>query len=420
MKRFFSLLLAGVMIFGLAGCGETKVPSESQDAADVEAPEAEDHSAALGQLPEGLTFLGENADDLAEKLLGFSADTALMTVNGQAVSAEVYLYWLGNMTAYYEYLYSMYGMSFDLATEMEDGSTYGDQMKAMAYDNCVLLSITPAVAEKLGVSLGDEDMAELAEQRASDIESAGGEEAYAQNLQAMGISDAASFELDRITALYDKVQEQYVSDALAVLSDDEVEAYAEENDILSAKHILILTKDSETGETYDEEKKAEAEAKALMILEQLKNGADFDELMQEYSEDTGLESYPDGYTFGSGEMVTEFEEGTRALAVGEMSEEPVESSYGYHIILRQSAVNDETRQSAAVGKFNEMVDAEITVAVVTTAEEYDRFTAADYYNALIAYQEELFAAEEEEDAAEEEDDGSEKLSEAIDIIKDAQ
>ena len=38
----------------------------------------------------------------------------------------------------------------------------------------------------------------------------------------------------------------------------------------------------------------------------------------------------DGYTFGPGEMVTEFEEGTTALAVGEISQ-PIQSDYGYTI-----------------------------------------------------------------------------------------
>ena len=55
--------------------------------------------------------------------------------------------------------------------------------------------------------------------------------------------------------------------------------------------------------------------------------------MNQYSEDTGLEANPDGYVFTSGQMVEPFEEGTRALDYGQISD-IVESDYGFHIILR--------------------------------------------------------------------------------------
>lgn len=55
--------------------------------------------------------------------------------------------------------------------------------------------------------------------------------------------------------------------------------------------------------------------------------------MNANSEDTGLAANPDGYAFTTGEMVQEFEDATRALEPGQISG-LVESSYGYHIILR--------------------------------------------------------------------------------------
>lgn len=57
----------------------------------------------------------------------------------------------------------------------------------------------------------------------------------------------------------------------------------------------------------------------------------FDQLMAEYNEDSGE---PDeGYTFGPGEMVDEFYDGTAALEEYEISD-LVESQFGYHIIMR--------------------------------------------------------------------------------------
>ena len=56
--------------------------------------------------------------------------------------------------------------------------------------------------------------------------------------------------------------------------------------------------------------------------------------MNEKSEDEGLATNPDGYTFLPGEMVEEFEDAVSSLKVGEIDPEIVETSYGYHLIMR--------------------------------------------------------------------------------------
>lgn len=98
---------------------------------------------------------------------------------------------------------------------------------------------------------------------------------------------------------------------------------------LFVKHILIgMGETSATGLSRDE-----ALAKANDICNQIKGGADFEKLMKEFSEDgeTSYEGY--NFTHGDGTMVTEFDDASYALAVGEVSE-PVESQFGFHIIKR--------------------------------------------------------------------------------------
>ena len=46
-----------------------------------------------------------------------------------------------------------------------------------------------------------------------------------------------------------------------------------------------------------------------------------------------MSSNPDGYQFTNGTMVAEFQDGTAALGFNEISA-PVQSDYGWHIILR--------------------------------------------------------------------------------------
>ena len=88
-----------------------------------------------------------------------------------------------------------------------------------------------------------------------------------------------------------------------------------------AKHILVT---EETG----------GKNTADMLYEVLKNDpGQFDPLLTIYGEDPGMAANPGGYLFGPGEMVAEFEEGTKALQPGQISQ-PIQSSYGWHIIQR--------------------------------------------------------------------------------------
>lgn len=101
-----------------------------------------------------------------------------------------------------------------------------------------------------------------------------------------------------------------------------------------AKHILILTEDPQTGEALSEKEKAQAKKEIEDIAKKIKNGDDFDALMNEYGQDPGIEYYPDGYVFTYGEMVKEFEDAAFALKDGEISD-IVESDFGYHIIKKE-------------------------------------------------------------------------------------
>ena len=76
-------------------------------------------------------------------------------------------------------------------------------------------------------------------------------------------------------------------------------------------------------------------------------GADFDALIVEYNEDPGMETNPNGYLISSDntDFVTEFKDGGMALEkVGDVSE-PVETTYGYHII--QYAYDGEAAETRA-------------------------------------------------------------------------
>lgn len=125
------------------------------------------------------------------------------------------------------------------------------------------------------------------------------------------------------------------------VTEDEINKYYEENIYgdYNAKHILI--KSTATSTSTEEEKTAAeeaAKAKAQEVIDKLNSGAKWEDLVKEYSEDTGSKDN-DGLieNFTKGDVVDEFFNAVVGLKDKEYTKEPVKSSFGYHVILRVSA-----------------------------------------------------------------------------------
>ena len=202
-----------------------------------------------------------------------------------------------------------------------------------AIDDKILLELSDKVDE---YKLTDEDAEQVKTILYSFRKSRGGTAKYEKYLKDMGLTD--EFVNDAMTAfaLKNKLSESLNEE---VANDETKKQYFKDN-YLRAKHILLSTKDMETGEAYDDAKKAEVKAKAEELLARAQSGEDFDALVAEYSEDPGSKSNPDGYTFGEGQMVPEFENAVKEAEIGEIT--LCESDYGYHIIKRLAL--DETQE----------------------------------------------------------------------------
>src|SRR5919106_5668121 len=79
-------------------------------------------------------------------------------------------------------------------------------------------------------------------------------------------------------------------------------------------------------------------SEALQILERIKKGESFADLARELSIDRGSgKRGGDLGFFGRGQMVKPFEEAAFKLNKGELTNEPVRTQFGYHIIKRAGA-----------------------------------------------------------------------------------
>jgi len=156
----------------------------------------------------------------------------------------------------------------------------------------------------------------------------------AKYLETIGINAALQERLGSVYYLYQHLEEQVMTPGSALyLEDADCNQYG-----YFADHILISTIDNETRQPLSEEEILEKTALARELLTRLEDSSDpaelFGRLADEYSEDPGRQTNPNGYIFTPGTMVQEFESATEALEFGEISG-IVQSDYGYHIILRK-------------------------------------------------------------------------------------
>ncbi len=103
----------------------------------------------------------------------------------------------------------------------------------------------------------------------------------------------------------------------------------QENEKVKARHILIRV-DPES----DEETRQQAELQVAELITRIKDGEDFVELAEEYSDCPSSERGGDLGFFRSGQMDRNFEEAAWNLEIGEITESPVRSQFGYHVIQK--------------------------------------------------------------------------------------
>lgn len=122
------------------------------------------------------------------------------------------------------------------------------------------------------------------------------------------------------------------------ITDAEIQKYYDENIYgdIKASHILISVETKEDMSDEDKEKaKEKALNKAKKVIKELDSGKKFSDLAKKYSDDDANKDKGGdlGY-FNQEEMDGSFWNAALTLKKNEYTKEPVESSYGYHIILK--------------------------------------------------------------------------------------
>ncbi len=144
---------------------------------------------------------------------------------------------------------------------------------------------------------------------------------------------------------------------------------------VKASHILIKWTDE------SDDAKASARKKAQGILNQLRNGGDFEQLARENSEDGSAQSGGDLGWFGPGKMVQPFEEASFGATRKGLINRLIETQFGYHIIKVTETINKNLYAVASVEREITPSDETRNSAFrkadyfTSTSEDYDEFIA---------------------------------------------
>ncbi|MBR5571572.1 MAG: hypothetical protein IKV99_02895 [Oscillospiraceae bacterium] len=204
----------------------------------------------------GLINESQNNQTLLEQASGVKADAVAMTVSGEDVSAEEYLY----MAAYQAQSLAAYGI-VDLNTELGEGMTAADYVASQAEAQVVASAVLRGWAKEMGVTMTEEDLAALQAQK----DAYGDAAAFVQTLQLVGTSEKLFDDLMSQSALYNHLYEIYCGENGAQRpTDDALKALAQEHNLASA-YVLTAAADAEIDMADYAARVAAAENKVEMV-----------------------------------------------------------------------------------------------------------------------------------------------------------
>jgi len=263
------------------------------------------------------------------------------TVDGVDISAGTYAFYLELIK---ETIANV--PEFNIVNEESWNTVEIDNQKAInfakekALDNLVKDTIQVAKAKEMGITLSDDDRAEIQSQKDKFAFKYGGAEAFKEHLKVLGVSEDEFNTIFENFTYVSKYKEKVIAENADVsdVSDAEIkeeydrliETYYQNS--INAKYLLIMFRPD--GKTERTEEEAFELAKAL--YDRAAAGEEFETLVMKYSEDTAdVDNGGIGYQFvhKDNTMPLEFDEAAYMLGVGEISE-PVGTMTGYYIIKR--------------------------------------------------------------------------------------
>lgn len=323
---------------------------------------------------------GHRGDGLFYQATGIRPDAQLLTVDGTAVEAEEYLYWLAYDC---EYLSSYMG-SIDWDASITEEMTYGDYAKTDALETVKMFAVVRRLAKEHNITLSQEDEDALAQQRTEYVSYYGDEAAYADQIRLMGVSEAAFARINAGYYLLNRVADAACTESGALYPGEEaLLAHSQSRGFLTARLLYLST--AELSETEIAARRALAEDDLRQLQETPSSQAAYD-LMGQMIAELGLQSSENDLTFTA-------ESADPALydAVSKLEEQAlsgvIEAENGFYVAMRMPLDLDAVAQDYFSSRFTQLRQE----ASVTTSRAYDRLNTGAFYTRLLTLRQELAA-----------------------------
>ena len=279
----------------------------------------------------------------------YPADTPAITFKDEVMNWDLYADWLRTDGLQYEDYFRQMGAYYGVAADWNGsmgggtGKTYAQGLLQETNESLASFMAIKAMAKEKGLSLSEEqeknlDPETMAHQILGEKATVADLAAELENTSHMTVRAFRFY--SEVLDLYTLLSEELYGAQGEKLPEADVVKALEDQGYLSAHHILFMTIDPMTGKNLEEAEVAAKLQQANDLVKELRSIEDhaellkrFQELKNQYCEDTGKQLYPDGYTFTPGTMVTVFEDTLKAQQPYEISD-PVQSEYGFHIIMR--------------------------------------------------------------------------------------
>lgn len=305
----------------------------------------------VGISASGILTNGHRTDGLFYQASGIRPDAELLTVNGETIDAEEYLYWLAYDCEYLAY--NVQDLDFD--AELSEGMTYGAYAKQDALETVKLYAVVRQWAKRGNVTLSDADREALENQRQQYITYYGSQEAYSKQIQGMGVSEAMFDAISRGYYLYAGVRQAFCTPGSALYpAQENIDALARQKGYATSL-LLYWPLDGQD----DDNTRLAAES----FAQQLRDAQDVTAAYLDLAGQLGMEDVTEaGVTASAGDMGETLAAAVSALEPGQVSD-VIDTGSALYV-----AVGKELDQSAVV---NALFETQIKAAVADAKVEYN-------------------------------------------------
>lgn len=295
--------------------------------------------SAIMLLVLSMPVLAQDTQDINETITEETPEVAAY-VNGNEISMQELEQFAGVRNILMQLLQSNQEFA-SVILQTEAGQNVVEEFRKLKLEQLITNELLVQEAKDRGIEVSNEEMNNIFDQQVNALKQQNNlnEEQLERAIQQQGFESMQQykdmfFENNMNGFLVNKLREEVVNEV--TVSDQEAEEFYNNNqqqfetaEQKKVSHIL-----------FDEKEKAEE------VLAEINNGADFAEMAREHSTGPTAENGGDlGFiTAGERGLDATFRDAAMELNVGEVSSEPVETQFGFHLIkvtdYREAGVRD--------------------------------------------------------------------------------